>query len=353
MKAWRIEKHGGPEVLKLTEAPTPEPGPMQVRIRVQAIGVNHLDVWVRKGVPGHKFPLPMIPGCDVSGEIDSFGAGAEAALQKSDLKKGSPVIVNSALSCDRCEACLSGNQFLCAEFGILGETQDGGAAEYVIVPVSNLIPRPSSMTAAEAAALPVPYVTAWSMLTRKVNLRPGELILIHAGGSGVSVAAIQMAKTLGAVVITTVGSAEKAAKVKALGADHVINYRDSNFIQELKKITPQYHKKGVDVVVDHVGSDTLNDSLKALVRGGRLVTCGATSGAEVAINLKLIFFKNLSIHGSTMGSKADLMEVVDLIAQGKLKVVVDRELPFEKYPNALDLLENRQIFGKVVVTGLR
>lgn len=351
MKSWRVGQHGGSEVLVRSELPDPTPGPMQVRVRVEAVGLNHLDVWIRKGVPGHHFPLPLTPGCDIAGIIDTFGPGAEEALAStSKLKKGSPVVVNPGVSCGRCEACLGGFDPLCPRYGILGETTDGGCADYVVVPVQNLIARPEGMSAVEAAALPIPYLTAWTMLTTKAQVRPGEHVLIQAGGSGVSVAAIQMAKMLGAHVITTVGSEEKATKAKALGADHVILYKKTPFRDELKKILAPLGKKGCEVVVDHVGADTFNDSIKSLAWGGRFVTCGATSGSDVKIDLKVVFFKNISILGSTMGSKADLIRIVDLVHAKKLKAIVDSTLPMSALPEALERLENRQAFGKVVLT---
>jgi NADPH:quinone reductase-like Zn-dependent oxidoreductase len=232
----------------------------------------------------------------------------------------------------------------------LGETTDGGCADFVVVPAQNLIPRPEGMSAVDAAALPIPYLTAWTMLTRKAEVRPGETVLIQAGGSGVSVAAIQMAKMLGAHVITTVGSEEKAAKAKALGADQVILYKKTPFREELKKILTPLGKKGCEVVIDHVGADTFADSVKSLAWGGRLVTCGATSGADIKIDLKVVFFKNISILGSTMGSKADLIRIVDLVHAKKLKAIVDSTMPMTELAEALKRLENRKAFGKVVLT---
>jgi NADPH:quinone reductase-like Zn-dependent oxidoreductase len=350
MKAWRIEQHGGTEALVRKEIPAPVPGPMQVLVRVEAVGLNHLDLWVRKGVPGHQFPLPLTPGCDVSGVIESFGAGAEDALSASGLVAGSPVILNPGLSCGRCEACLGGFDPLCAKYGILGETRDGGCADLVVVPTTNIIARPAGMSAIDAAALPIPYLTAWTMLFRKAQLKAGELCLIQAGGSGVSVAAIQMAKLIGATVITTVGSAEKATKARALGADHVILYKEKPFRPELRAILKNLGKKGCEVVVDHIGQETFADSLKSLAWGGRLVTCGATSGGDVQLDLKAIFFKNISILGTTMGSKADMLRIVELVAQGKLRAVVDSVYPMNNLAQAHAHLESRHAFGKVIVT---
>jgi len=350
MKAWQVRSHGGLEALETVDLPEPKPGPMQVKVRVQAVGLNHLDIWVRKGVPGHKFPLPMVPGCDIAGQIVEFGPGSESALKNSGLVVGSDVILNPGNSCGHCEACLSGLDPLCREYGMPGETQDGGCAEFFIARVANLIARPKNLSASQAASLPIPFITAWSMLVRKAQVKPGEVVLIQAGGSGVSIAAIQIAKLFGSIVITTVGSDEKIAKAQALGADHVINYRKERFREALKKILPAYGKKGCDIVIDHVGADTMNESIKSLTWGGRLATCGATSGADVTLDLKAIFFKNISIFGTTMGSKADFIRIVDLVAQGKLKPVVDSELPMSDLRKAHERVESRAIFGKVVVT---
>ncbi len=347
MKAWRVEKHGGPEVLKYSEIPTPPCGPMQVRVEVEAVGLNHLDLWVQKGVPGHKFPLPITPGCDISGKIAEFGPGAEQALR--GMKLGSPVLVNPGVSCGHCPVCLSGFDPICKSYGILGEHQDGGCAESCVVPVANIIARPEGISAVDGASLAIPFITAWSMLTRKAQLQASETILIHAGGSGVSVAAIQMAKLLGATVITTVGNDEKAEKARELGADHVINYKATPFRAEVKKILIEIGRSGCEVVMDHVGADTFQDSLKCLSWGGRLVTCGATSGSQIEVDLKAVFFKNLSILGSTMGSKSDFHRIVQLVAEKKLRPVVDTVYSMLELPQALTHLESRTAFGKIVL----
>lgn len=353
MKAWRVETHGGPEVLKRLEITKPELKPMEVRVRVQAVGLNHLDIWVRKGVPGHSFPLPLTPGADVSGTIDQLGSGADELLGRDGLKVGSPVVLNPGVSCGRCEACLSGFDPLCRFYGILGEMRDGGCADYIVVPAANVIARPPQLSPSEAAALPIPYLTAWTMLMKKAMLKPGEIILIQAGGSGVSVAAIQMAKLIGATVITTVSTEHKAERAQQLGADHVILRKtkaDAFQNPEVKKAYSSYGRKGCDVVLDHVGADTFQESLKSLAWGGRLVTCGATSGANVEMDLKMVFFKNLSILGSTMGSKADFLQVLRLVADRKLKPIIDSTYPMHDLPLAFAKLESRTAFGKVVVT---
>jgi len=350
MKAWQIQQHGGIEALQLLDLPDPTPGAGQARVRVQSVGLNHLDIWVRKGVPGHKFPLPLIPGCDISGIIESFGpisTEQKAALKSIGVELGTPVIVNPGVSCGVCEACLTGFDPLCKHYGILGETTNGGCADFVVVPVANLIARPASITALQGAALQIPFVTAWSMVHRKAKVQPGELVLIQAGGSGVSVAAIQMCKMIGATVITTVSSPEKAVKAKALGADYVIDYKKTDFKDEVKKICQSVGKRGCEVVIDHVGTDTLSGSMKCMAWGGRLAICGATSGSDFQVDLKQVFFKNLSIFGTTMGSKADLIQIVRLIDQGKLKPIVDSEFAMTDLPKAHTRLESRQAFGKV------
>jgi 2-desacetyl-2-hydroxyethyl bacteriochlorophyllide A dehydrogenase len=352
MKAWRISKHGdsqnSSDVLKYQDVPTPAPGPLEVLVKVKAVGLNHLDVWVRKGVPGHTFPLPLTPGCDVAGEIAALGEGAEHAFPK--LALGAKVLVNPGLSCGHCQACLGGFDPLCAEFGILGETQDGGCADFVCVPVANLIPLPPGLNFNQAAALPIAFVTAWTMVFRKAEVRPGDVVLVQAGGSGVSIAVIQMCKMVGATVITTVSSTEKARQAQALGADFVIDYKKTPFRAEVRKILAGLNRKGCDAVFDHVGQDTFNESLKCLAWGGKIVLCGATSGGDVKIDLKAVFFKNISILGATMGSKADLIRIVDLAAQGKLKTVIASTRPMSELPAALKAIEERGVFGKIILT---
>jgi NADPH:quinone reductase-like Zn-dependent oxidoreductase len=347
MKAWRIDSHGGNEVLKRVDLDTPKPAPGQVRIDVAAVGLNHLDLWVRKGVPGHKFPLPLIPGTDSVGTIVEFGEGSEAETK---LKIGSRVIVAPGVSCGKCVFCLSDQDPLCADYGILGETRDGGCADSIVVPVRNLIAIPESISFTEAAAIGIPYLTAWSMMIRKARVQSGEYVLIQAGGSSVSIAATQLAKMHGATVITTVGDDSKIEKSKAVGADYVINYRKGPFREALKSILKAAGRRGVDVAIDHVGQDTFNESMRALARGGRLATCGATTGGEVTIDLKALFFKNLSLLGTTMGARSDLAQAVALIGQGKLKPVIDRVLPIENLGEALTLIEERKLFGKIVLT---
>lgn len=349
MKAWRVASHGGVEVLKREEVATPEPQAMQARIRVEAVGLNHLDLWVRKGVPGHKFPLPITVGCDVTGVIEKLGPGAESA----GMPVGTPVIVNPGYSCGSCDKCQAGQDPLCKDYGIVGEHFDGGCSDFFCAPMSNVIARPAALSAAQAAALGVPFITAWSMITEKARVTAGQAVLVHAGGSGVSIAAIQMAKHAGAHVITTAGSAEKAQKALTLGADHAILYRDASGMRdwraECKPLLAKWGKKGFDVVIDHVGVDTFGESMKSLTWGGKLVTCGATTGADVTVDLKAVFFKNLSILGSTMGGKALLPKLADLVARGELRAIIDSEFAMSDLPKAHARLESRAAFGKIVV----
>ena len=331
MKAIVIREHGGVERLEQSVVPDPVPKPGEAVVRVRAVALNHLDLWVRRGVPGHKFQLPIIPGAEVAGVVE--GSGEE-------------VIVAPGFSCGVCPACVSGNDPLCVSSGIFGENRDGGCAEKIAVPIRNLIRKPPSLSFAEAAALPLDMVTAWHMLIARAQLRAGETVLVQAGGSGVGSAGIQIAKLWQATVYTTVGNAEKAKRAKALGADETILYRETDFVAAVRALT---NKRGVDVVFEHIGADTFERSLKTLARGGRLVTCGATAGAEANINIRLIFFKLLSILGSTMGSLAELHEIMRHVEAGRLHPVIDRVLPIGEIREAHRILEQREAFGKVVL----
>jgi len=340
MRAVVIHRHGGVDCLDLTEVDEPAAAGRAI-VRVRAVALNHLDLWLRRGVEGHTFTLPMIPGSEVSGVVEFVPPGSTG------WKDGDEVIVAPGISCGFCEACNSDNDPLCRSYGIFGETENGGCAEKISVPVRNLLKKPAFLSFAEAAAIPLDFLTAWHMLVSRARLQSGESVLIQAGGSGVGSAALQIARLHHAgVIITTVGSPEKVEQARSLGADHVIQYRDNDFVREVRQIT---NKQGVDVVVEHVGGDTFEGSLRALARGGRLVTCGATSGAEVKVNLRLVFFKLLSILGSTMGSLSELHEIMKEVEAGHLHPVVDRVLPLAAVAEAHRLLEERRLFGKVVL----
>jgi NADPH:quinone reductase-like Zn-dependent oxidoreductase len=337
MKAILIREHGGLDKLVMTEVPDPAAKPGEAVVRVRAVALNHLDLWLRRGVPGHKFPLPMIPGSEVSGVIES--------VDDPRWKAGDEVIVAPGYSCGLCAACLSGNDSLCRQSGIFGETVSGGAAEKIAVPVRNLIRKPASLSFAEAAAVPLDMLTAWHMLIARAQLRPDETVLVQAGGSGVGSAAIQIAKLWGATVYATAGTAAKASRAKTLGADETIVYTEVDFVEEVRRLTK---KRGVDIVVEHIGGETFERSLRVLTKGGRLVTCGATAGGEATINLRLVFFKLLSILGSTMGSLAELHEIMKFVEAGRLHPVVDRVLPLSEVAEGHRILEAREAFGKIV-----
>ena len=265
-----------------------------------------------------------------------------------DLTPGQPVLVAPGVSCGLCRACLAANDQFCRSYGIFGEDRDGGYAEYVAVPRRNILDLPAGLSYAAAAAIPLVFLTAWHMLTARAELRPLEDVLIHAAGSGVSSAGIQIAKLLGArKIIATAGSKDKLLQAEQLGATHTLDYSTGKFASKVRKIT---EGKGVEVVLDHVGGSVFEESLKALAWGGRVVLCGATAEAMATVNLRAVFFKSLSILGSTMGSLADLKEVLRFFDTGALKPVVDRTFPLEEAPVAQELLTDRALFGKVVLT---
>jgi len=340
MKAIVVREHGGVERLERSDFPDPVAQPGEAIVAVRAVALNHLDIWLRRGVPGHKFPLPMIPGAEVAGVVDQVPDGF-------GWKRGDEVIVAPSYSCGHCIACLSGNDPLCLSFGIFGEGRHGGCAEKIAVPIRNLVRKPASMSFEQAAAIPLDMLTAWHMLIARAQLRPGETVLVQAGGSGVGSAGIQIAKLCRAVVYTTVGTAEKAKRARDLGADETILYRETDFVAAVRALT---NKRGVDIVFEHVGGETFEKSLKVLARGGRLVTCGATSGGDATINIRLVFFKLLSILGSTMGSVAELHEIMKHVEAGRLKPVIDRVLPLDRVAEGHQALENRETFGKIVLT---
>ncbi len=341
MRCVVVREHGGIDKLRLEERPVPTPLPEQVRVRMQAVGLNHLDTWVRRGVPGHTFPLPLVTSSDGCGVVDALGTGVTG------VAAGDPVVVLPGVSCGACEACQQGQDNLCRHYHILGESCDGTAAEYVCVPVANVAPKPRALSAPEAASICLVFQTAWHMLVRRAELRAGETVLVHAGLSGVGSAAVQIANVLGAQVIATAGGAVKCAKVKALGAHHVIDHRTQDVAATVRALTG---KAGAQVVFEHVGAQTFDTSLKVLQRGGRLVTCGATTGGNVALSLHAVFFKSLSILGSTMGQKGDLRQILRLFDQGLFRPVLDRALPLAEVGDAHRLLEERQALGKLVLT---
>ena len=341
MKAVVIREHGGLEALRIEDIPTPAPGPGEVAVHVRACALNHLDVWVRKGVPGAPFHLPLISGSDVAGEISELGPGVK------DIPVGTPVMIIPGLSCGHCPACVSGADHLCRSYGLLGETRDGGFAEYLVVPRANVVKKPARLSFEDAASMSLTFLTAWHMLVSRAELRGGETVLIHAAGSGVSTAAIQIARYLGAHVIATASSEKKLDAARELGADITINYTTEDFVSRVKEET---HRRGADVIFEHVGGETFERSLRCLAWAGRLVTCGATTGAKASINLRHLFFKSQSLLGSTMGSKGEYHQLVQLMECGLFEAVIDRVLPLEQIAEAHRALEAREVFGKVVLT---
>ena len=336
-----LRTHGGPEVLARETIDLPDPGPRDVRVRVRAVALNHLDLWVRRGLPNLKLEYPHRLGSDIVGEVDALGPGA-----RTSLKPGDKVVVNPGVSCGVCERCLSGQDNLCRQYAILGEHTNGGYSRHVVVPDANLLPYPGDLPFTDVAAVPLVFLTAWQMVVDKARVRPGQTVLVQAAGSGVSSAAIQIAKLHGARVIATTGTDAKADRARALGADAVVNYATQDFVAEVKKLTG---KRGADVIIEHVGGEVMSKSVVAAAAGGRIVTCGATAGFTPAIDLRHVFFRQVEILGSTMGSKGSLFGILEHVAAGRLRPVVDRVLPLWDAAEAHRVLESRQAFGKVVL----
>ncbi|HET7752445.1 MAG TPA: zinc-binding dehydrogenase [Anaeromyxobacteraceae bacterium] len=340
MRAIAMRAHGGPEVLRAESLPDPAAGPGQVLVRVRSVALNHLDVWVRRGWEGLKLAWPHIPGSDVAGVVEEVGPGVTA------VSRGDEVVLNPGLSCGRCRECLLGNDPGCRSYAILGEHVSGGYAELVAVPAVNVVPKPRNLSFDEAAAVPLVFLTAWHAIVVRANVRPGETVLVHAAGSGVGSAAVQIARLLGATVVATAGTDEKCRRALELGAQHAVNYEAVDFVQEVKKLTA---RRGVDVVFEHVGKKTWEKSLLALASGGRLVTVGATTGHDPPTDLRHVFYRRLSILGSTMGAKGELFDVLRFLSEGKLRPVVDRVLPLSEAAAAQELLSSRAQFGKIVL----
>jgi NADPH:quinone reductase-like Zn-dependent oxidoreductase len=340
MKAVLFDRHGAPDVLRHTDVPEPEPRFGEVLVAVHACALNHLDLWVRQGIPGLQIPLPHIPGSDIAGVVEKVGAGV------TKIGPGEKVLLAPGVTCGKCPACLAGRDNYCPQFTNLGYLIDGGCAQFVRCPEANCFPYPQNLSFEEAAAIPLVFQTAWHMLLTRAQLQPGEEVLILGAGSGVGSAAIQIAKLFGCRVVATAGNEAKLARARELGADETINHKTQKIKDEVRRLTA---KRGVDVVFEHVGTATWYDSIASLARGGRLVTCGATTGFDAGIDLRFLFSRQLSILGSYMGSKSEFATVLKLVAAGRLKPVLDRSFPLAECRLAHEYLEAGEQFGKVVL----
>jgi len=340
MKAIVFTEHGGPDVLRTMEVQEPKIGTTDVLVKVHACALNHVDLWVRRGLPGIQIPFPHILGSDISGEVAQVGAS------EARVRIGQRVLLAPGLSCGQCAACSAGNDNMCRRYTLFGYLVDGGCAEYVRAPEVNVIPIPGDLSFEEAAAVPLVFLTAWHMLVTRARLQPGEDVLVLGAGSGVGSAALQIAKEMGARVIATAGSDQKLQKARELGASEVIHHGRQKIVDEVKRIT---ERRGVDVVFEHVGAATWEMSVASLAVGGRLVTCGATTGYEGRIDLRVLFSRQLTLLGSYMGSRGELYSVLKLIGQRKLKAVIDRVLPLAQCATGHELMEKREQFGKIVL----
>jgi alcohol dehydrogenase len=321
-------------------AAPPAPGAGEVQVRVKAVGLNHIDLWGYRGMAFAKRKLPLVVGAEAAGEVTAVGAGVSA------LAPGDPVVMYGALTCGKCNACRESRDNLCENVGgIMGFHVDGFARDVVTMPERLVIKAPAGIAMRDLACAPIAFATVEHMLFDNARLKPGETVLVQAGGSGIGTAAIKMAKAIGCTVITTVGDDAKAEKAKALGADHIVNYRTDRFEHVVRKITA---KKGVDVVFEHTGADTFNGSLLSLKRGGRLVTCGATSGPSTTFNLMQLFQQQYKIFGSFGASIANIRTVLAKMAGGLLPVI-DTEVALAEFERGLARLETRQVFGKIIV----
>ncbi len=340
MKAVRFHEHGGVDVLKYEDAPEPKIQAHEVLVKVKACALNHLDVWLRMGVRAWKLQMPHIVGSDMSGEV------AEAGSLVSRVKPGDRVLLCPGISCGQCEMCFKGLDSACRQYTLFGVFVDGGYAEYVKSPEANVIPIPGNLSFDEAAAVSLVFITAWHMLFTRAGLKPGEDVLVIGAGSGVGSAAVQIAKLVNARVIATAGADWKLEKARALGADEVINHSKQSIAEEVQRLTG---KRGVDVVVDHVGAAVWEACFDSLATYGRLVTCGMTTGAELKLNGQLLYGRQRTILGSFMGGKGELMDALKFIGERKLRAVIDSTFPLKQAAAAQKKMESREFFGKILL----
>jgi NADPH:quinone reductase-like Zn-dependent oxidoreductase len=341
LNAVRIHEHGGIEKLRYEEAPDPKlASPRDAIVKLTAASLNHIDLWNRRGLTGMKIDFPRIPGGDGAGIVSAVGDQVE------NIKPGDAVCLYPPSGCGRCEFCITDREYMCVHLRVLGERDDGTYAEFVRVPARNCFPIPAGLSFEEAAAFPLVYLTVWRMLQTNAGLRPGERILILGIGGGVATAALQLAAAIGAHIIVTSSSDEKLEKAMALGAEKGINYKKTDFAQEVRRFTD---KRGVDVVVDCVGGDSWAKSLASLAKGGRLVTCGATTGATPPTNIQRIFWNHLKIFGSTLGDRAEFNEVLSFMAASRTKPIIDQVFPLRDAALAQQRMEQGKQFGKIVL----
>ena len=341
MKAVRIHEHGGVEKLRYEEAPEPTlAGPNDAIIKLKAASLNHIDIWIRRGLTGVEIAFPHILGGDGAGIITEVGD------QVRTIKTGDAVCLYPPSGCARCEFCINGREYMCVKLRVLGERENGTYAEYARVPARNCFPIPPGLSFEQAAAFPLVYITVWRMLVTNAQLKPGEHVLILGIGGGVATAALQLAAHIGTHIIVTSSSDEKLEKAKTLGAEHGINYKNADFAKEVRRLT---NKRGVDLVVDCVGGDGWIKSLASLAKGGRLVTCGATAGANPPTDIRRIFWNNLTIFGSTLGDRADFREVLNFMEASRTKPVVDQVFPLRDAAAAQKRLEEGKQFGKILL----
>jgi len=340
MKAVLFRAHGGPDKLSYEDLPMPVIGPDEVLVKVKACALNHLDIWIRQGNPAYPMPMPHVSGSDIAGVVEQVGA------QVDNVATGQSVVVSPGVSCWKCEYCLSGRDNMCRSYSLIGAMMHGGYAEYVKVPFRNVLPMPENLSFEQAASFPLVSVTASHMLFAKAGLQHGETVLIMGGGGGVGTMAIQMAKLAGARVITTVGSDDKIPKAVVLGADAVINHTKEKVADRVRLLTEGH---GVDVVIEHIGPEVWESCLASLGKGGRLITCGATTGAEVKVDLRYIYSRQYTIKGSYMGTRAELVKAAELMGQKRLIPVIDRTYPLQEARAAQEQMLSRKFFGKIIL----
>ncbi|MGH7563988.1 MAG: zinc-binding dehydrogenase [Gemmatimonadota bacterium] len=340
MRAAFIAGHGGPDVVEVGDRPVPEPGPGQVRVQVVTAALNHLDLWVRRGIPGIELTMPHVLGADGAGIVDAVGPGVE------DRSPGEAVHLQPGLFCGRCEYCLAGEESLCIRYRLLGEHIDGTLAEYVVVPAVNVYHKPRGLAWEKAAAFPLVYETAWRLVMTAGGLSAGQSVLIHGVGGGVSAAALQIARYAGAYVYATSSSRAKLDRALGLGADVALDYTTEDVPARIRELTG---KRGVDLVIDNVGQATWRDSIECVRRGGRIATCGATTGNDAATPINRVYWKQISIHGSTMANRREFDAISRLVIGNRIDPVIDGVYRLDDVPEALARLESGERFGKIVI----